>query len=131
MSPVHRFDVGAVLGGAQRRRGAPGHPSIFHTPIGSRPPRPSGARRRPTPVTTQFHHDPVLLEFLQSGQAMRPPGIGEMVVPDASHSIRAIERKLEEAWAQGGFAFLFVYRDILTDEKANESVLDELLFPAH
>ncbi|MCH2169518.1 LLM class flavin-dependent oxidoreductase [Myxococcota bacterium] len=42
-------------------------------------------------------HDPVLLDFLQSGEAMRPPGIGEMVVPDASHSIRAIERKLEEA----------------------------------
>ena len=32
------------------------------------------------------------------------------------------ERRFEEAWAQGGFAFLFVYRDILTDEKANEVV---------
>ena len=32
------------------------------------------------------------------------------------------EQKFEEAWAQGGFAFLFVYNDILTDQKANEIV---------
>ena len=31
-------------------------------------------------------------------------------------------RRFEEAWAQGGFAFLFVYNDILTDLKANEIV---------
>ena len=42
-------------------------------------------------------HDPVLLDLLESGKGMRPPGLEEMVVPDASHSIRAIERKLEEA----------------------------------
>ena len=32
------------------------------------------------------------------------------------------ERRFEEAWADGGFAFLFVYNDILTDLKANEIV---------
>ncbi|MBW2271011.1 MAG: LLM class flavin-dependent oxidoreductase [Deltaproteobacteria bacterium] len=42
-------------------------------------------------------HDPVLLEMMESGGGMRPPGLEEMVVPDASHTIRAIERKLEEA----------------------------------
>ena len=32
------------------------------------------------------------------------------------------ERRFEEAWLQGGFSFLFVYNDILTDLKANEIV---------
>jgi len=42
-------------------------------------------------------HDPVLLEMMESGGGMRPPGLEEMVVEDASHTIRAIEKKLEEA----------------------------------
>ena len=42
-------------------------------------------------------HDPVLLKMMESGGGMRPPGLQEMVVPDASVSIRAIEKKLEEA----------------------------------
>jgi probable F420-dependent oxidoreductase len=42
-------------------------------------------------------HDPVLKEAIEKGQGMIPPTLDDMVVPDASHTIRSLEKKLTEA----------------------------------